>query len=259
MENVKSRQQESIKKILSVVVKDTSVRSVFLKGSIARGESDEFSDVDLYCIIKEDEMKEFLNRRINYLEQYKPLIYWSEANFVGPQIVGVFENGLHFDLYAITYKSLQKTDEIKVLYDPENLLIDYKSAKSDISYKEIAEYFNEFSFVLLEFEAAYCRNDLLWASRLASHLFGDLSMILSYIYDKEKSFVGLKRLHKNLDEGLYNRLLESNNLIGPAYLPSGVVKLSEIASDLLNTLPKEVCSEININFFNFMFDKIKSL
>ena len=40
---------------------------------------------------------------------------------MGPQIVAVYDNGLHFDLYTVTLR-LYKKDQIKVLYDPCGLL-----------------------------------------------------------------------------------------------------------------------------------------
>lgn len=88
------RQEEAVKKVYSEIMRDKLVRAVFLKGSIARGECDEYSDVDFYCMVDEERKEEFLSKRIKYLESYKPLIYYSEENFVGPQIVAVFEDGL---------------------------------------------------------------------------------------------------------------------------------------------------------------------
>lgn len=116
------RQIDAIEKVYSAIMKDNLARAIFLKGSIARDEYDEYSDVDFYCLVHENKKEEFLNSRLAYLENYKPLIYYSYANFVGPQIVGVFEDGLHFDLYTVTCDSLTKTDKVKVLYDPEGLL-----------------------------------------------------------------------------------------------------------------------------------------
>jgi len=253
------KQLEAVDKIYSVIRKDEAVRAVFLKGSIARDEMDEYSDVDFYCIVKEEQRDEFLKRRVGYLEEYRPLMYWSESNFVGPQIVGVFDNGLHFDLYTVTYDSLPRTDDLKVLYDPENLLDDYKSEKQSLSEEEVATYFNEFSFSLMEFEAAYCRKDLIWASRLGSHLSGDLSMILRYIYDKDKAQLGMKRLHKKLDETTYYKLKEAIDVLGPSDLPKGVILLGELAEEIMEKLPKEVLNKINIRFFDFMMDRIRIL
>lgn len=253
------KQENAAEKVYSEIMKDRLVRAVFLKGSIARGECDEYSDVDFYCMVDKKDMDKFLSRRIKYLEAYKPILYYTKENFVGPQIVTVFEDGLHFDLYTVTKESLHNTDEVRILYDPEGLLRDYKNEKFLLSNEEVAKYFNETTFMLLEFEAAYMRGDLIWASRLGSHISGYLSLILRYIYDRDNAMLGLKRLHKKLDSKMYNKYENAIDLIGPSYLPKGVILLAEIEEETLGKVPEEISKDINKQFFYFMFDKIKSL
>lgn len=253
------KQEEAVKKVYAKIMKDKLVRAVFLKGSIARGECDEYSDIDFYCMVEEDKKVEFLSKRIEYLEAYKPIIYCTNENFVGPQIVAVFEDGLHFDLYTVTRESLHYTDEVKVLYDPEGLLKNYKNEKFLLSDEEIAKYFDEATFMLLEFEAAYMRNDLVWASRLGSHISGYLSVILRYVYDKDNAQLGLKRLYKKMDDSMYEKYKNAMDLIGPSYLPDGVILLCEIAEEILEKLPEEISAKINKKFFYFMFKNIKTL
>ncbi len=94
------RQRESIESIYEIMVKEKAVEAIYLKGSIARGDSDEYSDVDFYCLINDTLYEDFLEKRVRLLQNYRPIIYHSESNFVCPQIVAVFDNGLHFDLYS---------------------------------------------------------------------------------------------------------------------------------------------------------------
>lgn len=251
------KQIEAAKTMCEIIKNDNAIRAIFLKGSIARNDLDDYSDVDFYCIVKDNELEDFLKRRLDYLKQYRPLIYWSETNFVGPQIVAVFDNGLHFDLYTVTFETLQKTDEIKVLYDPDKLLSDYKAEHLNICENDVIDIFDEFTFTLLEFEAAYCRNDLIWASRLASHLSGYLAVILRYLFDINNSKLGFKRLYKSLDGELHKKIMEAMDLSGPSFLPKGVILLAEIVNEIIENLPNEISSKINIMFFNYMFDKIK--
>lgn len=253
------KQLEAIEIIAEAIKEDHSIRAIFLKGSIAKDNLDEYADVDMYCIVKEDEQEAFLKRRLEILEKYRPLIYWSESNFVGPQIVGVFDNGLHFDLYTVTLETLQNTDKIKVIYDPFGLLDHYEPAPLSLSEESIIEFFHEFIFSLLEFDAAYNRNDLIWASRLASHLSGNLSVILRYLYDEDNARLGFKRLHKHLEKEVEVKMTKAMDLSGPSYLPGGVKLLIEIASDVLKKLPVEVSSKINTTFFNYMAEKVNNL
>lgn len=253
------KQLDAVNKILPLVIEDDAVRAVFLKGSIARGEFDEFSDVDFYCMVKDEEVEDFLEKRISYMEKYKPLIFHQEANFVGPQIVGVFDNGLHFDLYTVTLNSMKKTDDIKILYDPEKLLTKYEAEKFNISDSELLELFDEISFTLLEFEAAYCRNDLLWASRLGSHIIGYLSIILRRIYDPENAQLGLKRLNKKLDKDINSKLIRAMDLLGPSTVLQGVKSLISIVDEVIEKLPEDVSSNINTIFYSSMAGRIAEL
>ncbi|AWB44115.1 DNA polymerase III subunit beta [Paenibacillus sp. CAA11] len=252
-------QEEAVRQISSALKQDAAVRAVFLKGSMAREENDAYSDVDMYCMVDEEEISDFLQRRLAIMTCYQPLIYWSEANFVGPQIVGVYEDGLHFDLYTVTPSSLQRTDRIKVLYDPDQLLAAYQAEDYSMSDREVLDILSEFTFSLLEFEAAFQRRDLLWASRLASHLAADLSLVLRHLYDPGKAALGTKSLHRALDPGILQRLLDAVNHTSPDRLPLGVQQLADLADELVASLPETAKASWNHRFFDFMHQKVREL
>lgn len=253
------KQQKSLDAIVPYLMEDEAVRAVFLKGSLGKGEGDKYSDVDLYCLVKDELMDTFLEKRIPYMEMYRPLIYLSEANFVGPQIVGVFDDGLHFDLYTVTQSNLKSTGEMKVLYDPEGLLNDYKADSLKLSEDEFIENIHEFSFTLLEFEAAYKRKDLIWASRLGHHLSGHVAMNLRYLKDDKNSLLGFKWLIRYLDKEMETKFVKAMDNLGPSQLPKGIIELGEIVEKTINELPAEQSDKINKEFFSFMFDKVKQL
>lgn len=167
------KQWNAIRTLVQTLQGDTAVRSIFLKGSLARGDGDEYSDVDVYCLVHDHELESFLDRRLDHLRHYRDLLFWSEPNFVGPQIVAVYSNGLHLDLYTVTASTLHTTDAVKILYDPEGLLAGYKGSSFTLSKENILKAFDSLSFSLLEFESSFRRGNLVWASRLASHISGN--------------------------------------------------------------------------------------
>jgi predicted nucleotidyltransferase len=252
-------QLEAIKKVLPLLIADKAVKAVFLKGSIARGENDDFSDIDLYCLVEKEELDDFLNRRMSYLKEYRPLIFTRDVNHVGPQLVGVFDNGIHIDLYTLTSNSMNTTDQIKVLYDPEKLLYEYKQEPLSISEKLLVDYFDDIAFLMLEFEGAYSRGDLMYASRLGGHIYSYLSIILRYMYDADNAQIGLKGLDKVLSKDKLNKLIGAMDLLGPSYLPEGVKVLIEIINEVLEELPKEITKKVNKLFLNTMINKIEKL
>lgn len=255
----KSIQYEAINIITKTILENSYIRCIFIKGSIAREEYDQYSDIDYYCIVDEEYYSEFLSKRTQFMESYKKLIYFSESNFVGPQIVGVFDNGLHFDLYTLIEVPKYGTDAIKIIYDREGLLNGYKRIKNEPSDNQIVIYFNEFTFRLLEFEAAYLRKDLIWASKLGSHLLRDLSLILSYMYDSDKPYLGMKRLSNKLPKDIYNRIIKANNMITPNNILLGVQSLIELADIIYRELNSNCKRKINMVFYNFMKNKILSI
>lgn len=103
------------------------------------------------------------------------------------------------------------------------------------------------------------RHDLIWASRLGSHICGELSLILRHIYDKDNAKLGLKRLNTKLDSQMYEKLKNAVDSLAPSHLPDGVIMLCEIADELLKKLPIEVSEGINKKFFYFMFKRMKNL
>lgn len=254
-----TRQWNAINAVLEKARAHPAVRAAFLKGSLARGEGDEWSDVDFYCLVHPERLADFLEDRLGILRAYRPLLFWSFADFVGPQVVAVYDDGLHFDLYTVTEATLKNTDIIKVLYDPDGLLQSYRTAELALTPAQAGAAFNSFCFSLLEFEAAFRRKDFLWASRLASHLSGSLAQVLRYLYQRERSQLGFKNLSFIIPGDIRQRLENAMDLIGPSYLPDGVFGLVRLAEDVLTALPADVRIHVNEPFFQFMKQRLERL
>lgn len=250
-------QFKAVEMITNHILKDGLVDAIFLKGSLARNDYDHYSDVDFYCMVSEENLEPFLAKRIQYMETYQSLIYYSHENFVGPQIVGVFENGMHFDLYTITKNQLKQTDEIKVIYDPQEHLKDYQNIFLTMSEAEIGHMIDEFSFSLLEFETAYMRTDLIFASRLASFLCSCTLLMYRYHFDPKHAQLGSKRLYKSLPTDEYQRIDNMLNQIIPNRLPQGVINVCDVMIHITDQLSDTI--PYNKRFFDFMIQKINKL
>lgn len=259
LEKYKTARYEAISKVSQAILESGLVETIFLKGSIARNEDDDFSDVDMYAVVLPENEKDFLKNRIKYMTSYMPLIYYSESNFVCPQIVGVYENALHFDLYTVRISSIPQTDDIKVIYDKSGDLNSYKKEPLNIASSDVSDYFNMFTYSLLEFEAAYSRGDLIWATGLASRLTGYISMVLRYIYDEKNSQLGMKRLYKYLPEAYRDEFIDILNYLTPSSLEIGVKKLVSFAEKILLSLPFNIKNQINIDFFEMMKKRILNI
>ena len=238
----------AIEAVLEAAIQCDEVRAVFIKGSLAYGTSDDYSDVDFYCLVDDGAMDAFLPKRLALLQNYRPLLYTSTANFVGPQVVAVFDNGLHFDLYTATLGEFPLVGSFKVLYDPSNLLGSLKSLVRDHSTSrgKVEESFSEFSFTLLEFLAAWRRHDLVWSYRLASHLVGDLGLVMRYRFDPSNALLGLKRLETVIPEQLKERLRAAVAECHGNTLPQGVLQLCSIMEGVASELEQE--NDLNLSW-----------
>ena len=65
-----ARLDEAIARIAGAAVADGLCEAVLLKGSIARGDADEFSDIDLYLVVSPQNRDAVLARREKYLSAY---------------------------------------------------------------------------------------------------------------------------------------------------------------------------------------------
>ncbi len=256
---MQDRQERAVYSVLQSLKTDPAVKAVFLKGSIARGDDDAHSDVDLYCMVSEEDLDEFLTRRLMHLEAHRDLVFHSESNFVGPQIVAVFDDGLHFDLYTVTPRSLRHSDAIAILHDPDDLLAHYEPRDLSLDAEEIARRFDSFAFSLLEYEAAYLRGDILWATRLSHHLAGDLGIIMRFVSDPSRAQLGLKRCEKNLDPTIRRTLSLALDGLTPSSHPTGVKQLVKLAQCTLEEMEQDIIAQINTGFFQFMKSKIAGL
>lgn len=252
-------QWDAINVLTQSLKEDRALRAIFLKGSLARGDGDEYSDVDLYCLVHEQELEGFLERRLKYLKNYRQLLFWTEVNLVCPQIVAVFSNGLHVDLYTVTASTLQQTDTIKALYDPEGLLNDYKGRSFELNKADILRTFESLTFSLLEFEAAYKRKNMVWAARLASHISGDLVLLLRHVYDPKHAQLGFKKINNFLPQEVYEALSDALDEIRPTKLPIGLLKLLDLLDGVITNLPADIKEELNFPFYNFMVEKIRAI
>lgn len=249
------RQERVIETLLAAVQKDEAVRAIFLKGSLARSSSDEYSDVDFYCLVHADELEGFLGRRRALLEQYRPILFWADVNFVGPQVVAVFDDGLHLDFYAVTAEKLPTTSAARVLYDPENLLANYPALPLTMTFPEIVLHFDSFSFALMQIETAVRRDNLVWAHHLVDTLPGDFAFLYRYLYDPDNARLSLKDIDRVLDDTTRAKMLRA----AQASNVESTRIYMELMRDTASAYPLEEQAVFNWTFFDFMQQRIEAL
>lgn len=116
------KQQDAIQIITERLKHDEAVQAIFMKGSFGRGEADEHSDIDLYVMVHPDKEASFLSRRLEHVNAHRPILLKDDIFIVAPQLIVVFDDFLHLDLFTVTQETLNHQDSIHVLYDPQQRL-----------------------------------------------------------------------------------------------------------------------------------------
>lgn len=202
-----ARLDEAISCIGGAAVRDGLCDAVILKGSIGRGDADEFSDIDLYLVVSPEGRDEVLARRERYLRAYRDIVFIEDVDFGLPQKVTIFDDALHVDLYVAERGRVGELDLLLAWYDPKGLFSGHRPRRPDVTDDALAQHFSSVLYCLTEASAAYRRGNGVWAAKILSDAAGELSVLLRYPHDGKYAFLGLKKINE-LIPGEQYRLLE---------------------------------------------------
>jgi len=96
--------------LLESLKADEYIEAVFLRGSMAREEHDRFSDIDMYCVVKEENMEAFLPNRKKHIETYKDTLFVDDIYIIAPQLLVVYEDLIHIDLFTVAPSEISNKD-----------------------------------------------------------------------------------------------------------------------------------------------------
>lgn len=206
------RYEKAVDQILPKLKGINSVVAIFLKGSIARDENDEYSDLDLYVMLKKGiQIEEVYDEVIHSLENYQKLLFYELVEIICPQIVGVFEDMLHIDCYLVHEDDYPKTDDIKILYDPNDILKDYKTEDLALTPAMFNEVALDSCWFIYQYDHIVKRGQHLWTCQMIDKALIDTIKVLLYRYYPQKAVLGKKAAH-HLPSGIYYELIAINDL-----------------------------------------------
>lgn len=172
-----------------------------MKGSVGRGEQDQHSDLDLYCLVEEKDLTSFLHSRIHHLESYGKLLFHDDIFIVAPQILAVYENMLHIDLFTVTEKTFIEKDFFKVIYDPDHRLEKFKDTQNlSLSEDEFQDAVDDTTWFLFQYKKSAARGNDLWSVSMLNHAMLHLSRVLLHRYKPERAQLGLKTVEASLPQ-----------------------------------------------------------
>lgn len=250
------KQEEAVKAISRSLMEDDLVKSIFLKGSMGRGEYDEHSDVDLYCLVEEEEQELFLTKRLKHLEAYRKILFYEDFFIIAPQIIAVFDNLLHVDLFTVTDKGFKEKDYFRVLYDPDGRLMKFHSTQNLLlSLEEFSSCAYDVAWFLFQYNKARQRGNDLWAVNMLQQVMVNFSKVLLHRYKPEKAQLGLKSLEAQLDPILLAKVKNIFVYITPNAHEKAVYSFINLLNEEINWIESKVESDSQaVSFMQMMIN-----
>ena len=229
------RQEQAVEILVNRLKEDPGVQSIFLKGSMGRNEHDQHSDIDLYCLVKEEDEKAFLSRRLNHLRAYKDPMFYDDIFIIAPQIIAIYEDWLHVDLFTVTEKTFQNKDYFTVLYDPDHLMDKYQTEhKLTLSIAEFKDYVIDTAWFLFQYKKAKERGNAMWAQEMLRYVMSSLSNVMLYRYAKDRSRLGLKAIEAHLPQEKRRTMLEIYECVTPSSHEKAVKNITSLLKEEVN-------------------------
>jgi predicted nucleotidyltransferase len=222
-------QETAVQKITDSLRKDRRVKAIFLKGSMGRGEYDEHSDIDLYCLVEKESEKEFLGNRLMHLQAYRPVIFQDDIFIVAPQLIAVFDDFLHIDLFTVTTETFSGKDFFKVLHDPEDRLTAFIDTQGlELSASDYRDHVNDVAWFLFQYKKAASRGNGIWSVKMLANAAEHLARVLLYRYAPERAQLGLKSLQQSLPTDLLEQMEAIFDDMTPARHAESAAALSRL-------------------------------
>lgn len=248
------RQYDAVEKIAKTFIADGLVDAIYLKGSIARGSEDSYSNIDMYCLLKEVNILPFKDNAYTLLENYAPILYYKA---IKNKIFCVFDDDIVLNLHFHTLDKLTYEDKIVVIYDPNEILKEYIHVPVSLTANKIGKLVDELLINALDFRKAYLRNDELFSYDLAGTIIKYLGIIYRAKYDLENAWMGLKGFDINYPEK--QKFYEAIKMHKISSSLECVKMIFVLLDSYINNLPILLVEHINLDFYAYTKRKIMSI
>ena len=128
---------------LKDLTSDSNVLAIYQAGSLARGNFDNYSDIDLHIIVTPDNKGDYIKNKRNRARKWGEVLFYEDFNPSSPVVVTHYDSFIKVDSW---YHSPQEVVVAsiwlkgnKVLYDPNNIISKVIKESSYETYKPSSE------------------------------------------------------------------------------------------------------------------------
>ena len=120
------KQRESLlEKILEDLKADPNVLAIYQAGSMARGNFDNYSDIDVHIIVTPDKKADFIKNKRNRGKKWGEVLFYEDFNPSSPVVVSHYNSFIKVDSWYHSPEEMEPSIWLKgykILYDPKNII-----------------------------------------------------------------------------------------------------------------------------------------
>lgn len=263
MKNI-NRQETVLGRIKDVIQREDGILGMWVVGSLAQGNFDSFSDIDLYLLVDDKDIDEIYAKRRLLAEKIGSILSTFEVDWGNCQLYGViYEDCLEVDFCYTTPSILQIFGPFKIEIDKTGTLkslLKEKTIQFDVNYTSIISHELDFiPYNIINLIHQLARKNL-WVAHY--HLETLRNRIIKLIYGVKNQIFDeeFKNVEEVVDEAVLINLLKSFVKFELKELIKASFKLFDILFLLIPELPKDFADKFEktlISLKNY-FSKILS-
>lgn len=132
--------------IITGLPKKDGIEGVFLGGSMAEGNEDFYSDIDLRVVVAADRFSEYVRQKRRLAEEFGDVLFFEDMNQSAPYTVAHYHNFIKVDLFVYTWAQIRPSlwlRGVKALYDPSGKLEGILRCSDELTYYVIRDEFEK--------------------------------------------------------------------------------------------------------------------
>ncbi|RLQ89820.1 nucleotidyltransferase domain-containing protein [Planomicrobium sp. Y74] len=126
-----------LNRIRNDLEQDPDVLAIYLAGSLAKGNADSYSDIDLHTLVKPEKLEGFIADKFGRAGKWGNVLFY-EGIAVSPVIVSHFDCFVKVDSWYHTANEITPSiwmKDMKILYDPQGILEPVRKLSEEAVYK----------------------------------------------------------------------------------------------------------------------------
>ncbi|MFE4525765.1 aminoglycoside 6-adenylyltransferase [Cytobacillus firmus] len=155
---------------LNDLTSDPDVLAIYQGGSLAKGNSDIYSDIDLHIIVTQEKKADFIIQKRNRAQKWGDVLFYEDFNPASPVVVTHYASFVKVDSWYHSAEQVVPSIWLKgyeVLYDPFNIISEVIKESSNKVYEPSSEEVEFWRGKLLAFihetYRAVMRNEIYYA------------------------------------------------------------------------------------------------